>query len=76
MVPLAGSPATLISFLGAWFHRPWGIALDLSWETARLIRLLVQPISVYLMIVIWRLAVKLCKGAKQDCPSWKDVFKI
>lgn len=68
--------AGLISFLGAWFHRPWGIALDLSWETARLIRLLVQPITVYLMIVIGRLVVKLCKGAKQDCPSWKDIFTI
>ena len=68
--------AALISFLGAWFHRPWGIALDLSWETARLIQLLVQPITVYLMIVIWRLAVKLFKGLRQDCPSWKDVFKV
>lgn len=69
-------PAALYCFLGAWFHRPWGIALDLSWETARLIRLLVQPITVYLMIVIGRLVVKLCKGAKQDCPSWKDIFTI
>ena len=69
-------PAALYCFLGAWFHRPWGIALDLSWETARLIQLLVQPITVYLMIVIGRLVVKLCKGAKQDCPSWKDIFTI
>ena len=69
-------PAALYCFLGAWFHRPWGIALDLYWETARLIRLLVQPITVYLMIVIGRLVVKLCKGAKQDCPSWKDIFTI
>lgn len=68
--------AALISFLGAWFHRPWGIALDLSRETARLIQLLVQPITVYLMIVIWRLAVKLFKGLRQDCPSRKDVFKV
>ena len=69
-------PLALYCFLGAWFHRPWGIALDLSWETARLIRILVQPVSVYLMIVIWRVATKLCKGAKHDCSSWKDVFKI
>jgi len=69
-------PAALHCFLGTWFHRPWGIALDLSWETARLIQLLVQPITVYLMIVIGRLVVKLCKGAKQDCPSWKDIFTI
>ena len=68
--------AALISFLGAWFRRPYGISLDLSWETARLIRLLVQPITVYLMIVTGRLAVKLSKGLQQDCPSWKDVFKI
>ena len=69
-------PVALYCFLGAWFHRPWGIALDLSWETARLIRLLVQPITVYLMIVIWRLAVKLFKGSRQEYPSWKDVFKV
>lgn len=69
-------PAALYCFLGAWFRRPFGISLDLSWETARLIRLLVQPITVYLMIVIWRLAIKLCKGAKQDYPTWKDVFKV
>ncbi len=68
--------AALISFLGAWFRRPYGISLDLSWETACLIRLLVQPITVYLMIVIWRLAVKLFKGARQEYPSWKDVFKV
>lgn len=68
--------AALISFLGAWFHRPWGIALDLSWETARLIRLLVQPITVYLMIVIWRVAAKSFKGLRQDYPTWKDVFKV
>lgn len=68
--------AALISFLGAWFHRPWGIALDLSWETARLLRLLVQPITVYLMIVIWRVAAKSFKGLRQDYPTWKDVFKV
>lgn len=68
--------AALVSFLGAWFHRPWGIALDLSWETARLIRLLVQPITVYLMIVIWRVAAKSFKGLRQDYPTWKDVFKV
>ena len=69
-------PAALYCFLGAWFHRPWGIALDLSWETARLIRLLIQPITVYLMIVIWRVAAKLFKGSRQEYPSWKDVFKV
>ena len=69
-------PAGLYCFLGAWFQRPWGIALDLSWETARLIRLLVQPVSVYLMVVIWRVAAKLIKRSKQDYPSWKAVFKL
>jgi hypothetical protein len=68
--------AALISFLGAWFHRPWGIALDLSWETARLIRLLVQPVSVYLMIVIWRVATKLFKGLRPEYPSWKEGFNV
>ena len=69
-------PAALYCFLGAWFRRPWGISLDLSWETARLIRLLVQPVSLYLMVVIWRVAAKLIRRSKQDYPSWKDVFKL
>ena len=64
--------AALISFLGAWFHRPWGIALDLSWETARLIQLLVQPISVYLVVALVRIVMGLAKGG----PVWKDVLKI
>lgn len=65
-------PAALYCFLGAWFHRPWGIALDLSWETARLIRLLVQPISVYFVVVLVRIVKGLAKGG----PVWKDVLKI
>ena len=67
----------LLCFLRAWVRRPYSFTLDVySWETADLVRLLIQPISVYLMIVIWRLTVKLFKGAKQDYPTWKDVFKI
>ena len=69
-------PAALISFLGAWMRRPFVISLSLSWEATYLIRLLVQPVTIYLMIVVWRLAVKLCKGAKQDYPTWKDIFKV
>ena len=65
-------PAALYCFLGAWFHRPWGIALDLSWETARLIRLLVQPISAYFVVVLVRIVKGLAKGG----PVWKDVLKI
>lgn len=65
-------PAALYCFLGAWFHRPWGIALDLSWETARLIRLLVQPVSVYLAVVLVRIVKGLAKGG----PAWKEVFRI
>lgn len=65
-------PAALYCFLGAWFHRPWGIALDLSWETARLIQLLVQPVSVYLAVVL----VRIVKGLAKSGLVWKDVFKI
>ena len=67
----------LYCFLGAWFRRPNCFHLAVySWDTERLIRLLIQPISVYLMIVIRRLAVKLVKGSKQNSLSWKDVFSI
>ena len=67
----------LYCFLAAWFRRPNCFHLAVySWDTERLIRLLIEPISVYLMIVIWRLAVKLVKGSKQNSLSWKDVFSI
>ena len=66
----------LFCFVRAWDRIPGGFYLDLSWETAYWIRFLVQPISVYLMIVIWRLAVRLFKGCKQDYPKWKDIFKV
>ena len=67
----------LFCFVRAWDRRPYCFFLEVySWETANWIRLFIQPISVYLMIVIWRLAVKLFKGAKQDYPNWKEVFKI
>ena len=65
-------PAALYSFLGAWFRRPFGISLDLSWETARLIRILVQPVSVYLVVVL----VKIVKGLAKGGLKWKDVFNI
>ena len=64
--------AALISFLGALARHPFQIALDLSWETARLIRLLVQPISVYFVVVLVRIVKGLAKGG----PVWKDVLKI
>ena len=65
-------PAALYCFLGAWFRRPWGISLDLSWETARLIRLLVQPVTVYLMIVLCRIL----RGLVLRRIEWKNVFKL
>ena len=64
--------AGLISFLGALARHPFRITLDLSWETARLIRLLVQPISVYFVVVLVRIVKGLAKGG----PVWKDVLKI
>ncbi len=66
----------LFCFVRTWDRVPSGFYLDLSWETAYWIRFLVQPMTVYLMIVLWRLAVKLFKGIKQDYPTWKDIFKI
>jgi len=66
----------LFSFVRACDRLPSGFYLDLSWETAYWIRFLVQPVTVYLMIVIWRLAVRLFKGCKQDYPKWKDIFKV
>ena len=65
-------PAALYCFLGAWFRRPFGISLDLSWETARLIRLLVQPVSIYLVVVLWRII----RGLVKHQAEWKQVFKI
>ena len=64
--------AAFISFLGALARHPFQITLDLSWETARLIRLLVQPISVYLVVALVRIVMGLAKGG----PVWKDVLKI
>ena len=65
-------PAAIISFLGALARLPFRIALDLSWETACLIRLLVQPITVYLMVVLARIV----KGVANSGLEWKNVFTI
>lgn len=65
-------PAALYCFLGAWMRRPFRLSLDLSWETTYLIRLLVQPVSVYLVVVL----VRIVKGLAKSGLVWKDVFKI
>ena len=65
-------PAALICFLGAWFRRPFHISLDLSWETTYGIRLIVQPVTIYLMVVIWRTL----RGLAKSRIEWKEVFRI
>lgn len=69
-------PAALFCFLLAWDRRPYSLCLDLSWGTANLIRILVQPVTVYVLVVLWRVLVKLFKGVRQDGPGWKDIFKV
>ena len=65
-------PAAIISFFGALARSPYRIALDLSWETAVLIRILVQPVSVYLLVVL----VRIVKGVANSGLEWKNVFTI
>ena len=65
-------PAALYCFLGAWFRRPYCISLDISWDSARLIRVLVQPVFVYLVVVLGRII----KGLANGRIEWKNVFKI
>ncbi len=65
-------PAAILSFLGALARLPFRISLDLSWDTAVLIRILVQPISVYLMVVLARIV----KGVANSGLEWKSVFTI
>ena len=68
----AAIPAALYCFLGAWFRRPSCIALDISWDSALLIRVLVQPVFVYLVVVIWRII----RGIARHRIDWKEVFHI
>ena len=63
-------PAALACFLGAGMRLPYRFVLDLSWETTYWIRLLVQPVSVYLVVVLVRFVKELKKGGL----NWKDVF--
>ena len=65
-------PAALYCFIGAWFRRPSWIALDISWDSALLIRILVQPVTVYLMVVICRIL----RGLALHRIEWKNVFKL
>jgi hypothetical protein len=65
-------PTAIISFFGALARSPYRIALDLSWETAVLIRILVQPVSVYLLVVL----VRIVKGVANSGLEWKNVFTI
>lgn len=69
-------PAAVISFLGALSSLPDAFWFYFSWGTARWIRFFVQPVTIYLAVVLWRALVKLFKGLKQDYPGWKDIFSI
>jgi hypothetical protein len=61
---------TLSTMLGFWYWSHYTFA------AARWIRFLVQPVTVYLMVVTWRAARKLFKKTNPDYPTWKDVFKV
>ena len=65
-------PAAIISFLGAMSRPPHRLALDLSWETAVLIRILVQPLTVYLLVVFARIV----EALAQSDLKWKNLFTI
>ena len=71
-------PTSLYCFCGAWLSRPFYFSLDLSWESARWICILVQPVTVYLMIVLWRVFAKLFSGTSKNSShsTWKDVFRL
>lgn len=65
-------PAAILSFLGAMARPPHRLALDLSWETAVLIRILVQPLTVYLLVVFARIV----EALAQSDFKWKNMFTI
>ena len=69
-------PAALFCFINALAALPYGFWFDFSYHTGRWIMLFVQPVTVYLLVVLWRVIVKLIKGVRQDFPTWKDVLKI
>ena len=69
-------PAAVISFLGSLTSLPNAFWFSFTWGTARWIRFFIQPVSIYMAVVIWRVLVKLFKGVKQDYLGWKDIFSI
>lgn len=68
-------PAAIVCYLWAWERGPFRIAPVLSWETTCLVRLLVQPVTVYLLVVSCR-AVRMFKGIDREYMIKKDIFKI
>ena len=65
-------PAAVYCFLTTLAILPEYWWYSFSWGFSRLIRFFVQPVTVYLMIVIWRIFRSLCKSKIE----WKEVFKI
>ena len=62
--------SALRTMMGFWYW--W----HYTFAAARWISFLVQPVTVYLMVVTWRTGVKLFKKSSPDYPTWKDVFRI
>ena len=69
-------PAAVYCFFGALTSLPYGFWFDFSFHTGRWIMLFVQPVTVYLLVVLGRALARLIKAARQDCPNWKDIFTI
>lgn len=65
-------PATVFCFFGALSSLPYGFCFDFSFHTVRWIMLFVQPVTVYLLIVVWRIL----RNPAMSRVEWKSVFTI
>ena len=65
-------PVAVYCFFGAISSLPYGFWFDFSYDISRWIRFLIQPVTVYLVVVIRRII----HGIASDRIEWKDVFKI
>ena len=58
----------VVAFLACLF-RYWFLWTDL-------LRFLVQPTTIYLLVVFRRAIIKLFRKGPQEYPTWKDILKI
>ena len=65
-------PATVLCFFGALSFLPYGFRSDFSYHTSRWIMLFVQPVTIYLLVVIWRII----RSPAKSRAEWKSVFTI